>query len=323
MRLKQGCDGSDYRREILRQSGLAEEEEGVYDIYVKDVETADPLRDEELVAALGYTRSLVIRYARPQSVPVHSLSRRSIRSRSSKMSTRSSIHERPSSDMISSQMDVFFPRLGKSTRPHSLRRVVWPERGLLSPIVGSPLADPALEPSQEMSLLSLDTTTPIVSQDAFYQHDDWDSPEKLTDISWIRSYLIGKGSFGKVYLGMDTKTGAFLAIKQVDTHLPSTNAPSRSKNVDKMIKALHVEIELMKELKHENIVQYLGFDYKEGVMSLLMEYVSGGSVASLISKFGSLPVKVCVNITVQVLKGLEYLHCHSIIHRDVKGANSM
>lgn len=72
-------------------------------------------------------------------------------------------------------------------------------------------------------------------------------------IKWIKGALIGAGSFGSVYLGMDAQSGLLMAVKQVEL--------GSGKNVERkrgMIEALEREIELLKELQHENIVQYLG-----------------------------------------------------------------
>ena len=74
-------------------------------------------------------------------------------------------------------------------------------------------------------------------------------------IKWIKGALIGSGAFGSVYLGMDAKNGLLMAVKQVE--LP-TGAGANEERKQSMLTALEREIELLKELQHENIVQYLG-----------------------------------------------------------------
>ena len=71
-------------------------------------------------------------------------------------------------------------------------------------------------------------------------------------IKWIKGALIGAGSFGKVYLGMDATNGLLMAVKQVEV---PTGASDERKSA--MIDALEREIELLKDLQHVNIVQYL------------------------------------------------------------------
>lgn len=72
-------------------------------------------------------------------------------------------------------------------------------------------------------------------------------------IKWIKGALIGAGSFGKVYLGMDAATGLLMAVKQVE--LPTGSAPNEERK-KAMLSALEREIELLRDLHHENIVQY-------------------------------------------------------------------
>lgn len=71
---------------------------------------------------------------------------------------------------------------------------------------------------------------------------------------WIKGALIGAGSFGKVYLGMDASNGLLMAVKQVE--LPTGSAPNQERKKS-MLSALEREIELLKDLQHDNIVQYL------------------------------------------------------------------
>lgn len=73
-------------------------------------------------------------------------------------------------------------------------------------------------------------------------------------IKWIKGALIGAGSFGKVYLGIDALTGLLMAVKQVE--LP-TGSGTNEERKQSMLSALEREIELLKVLQHENIVQYL------------------------------------------------------------------
>jgi mitogen-activated protein kinase kinase kinase len=67
--------------------------------------------------------------------------------------------------------------------------------------------------------------------------------------------LIGSGSFGSVYLGMDAFHGLLMAVKQVELPTGSSHNEERKKS---MLSALEREIELLKDLQHPNIVQYLG-----------------------------------------------------------------
>ncbi|RDX67566.1 Mitogen-activated protein kinase kinase kinase 3, partial [Mucuna pruriens] len=136
-------------------------------------------------------------------------------------------------------------------------------------------------------------------------------------IRWRKGELIGSGAFGRVYMGMNLDTGELIAIKQV------LIAPGSAfkENTQANIRELEEEVKLLKNLKHPNIVRYLGTAREEDSLNILLEFVPGGSISSLLGKFGSFPESVIKMYTKQLLLGLEYLHNNGIIHRDIKGAN--
>ncbi|KAG8000787.1 Mitogen-activated protein kinase kinase kinase 19 [Nibea albiflora] len=86
---------------------------------------------------------------------------------------------------------------------------------------------------------------------------------------------------------------------------------------------LQGEVELLKTLRHTNIVGFLGTSLYQHVVSIFMEYVPGGSIASILHRFGPLPERVLALYTHQILEGVDYLHLNRVIHRDLKGNNVM
>eukprot|EP01017_Pseudomicrothorax_dubius_P011582 TRINITY_DN14363_c0_g1_i4.p1 TRINITY_DN14363_c0_g1~~TRINITY_DN14363_c0_g1_i4.p1 ORF type:complete len:374 (+),score=68.41 TRINITY_DN14363_c0_g1_i4:64-1185(+) len=54
---------------------------------------------------------------------------------------------------------------------------------------------------------------------------------------------------------------------------------------------------------------------------ICLEYIAGGSIASLLQKFGPFNENITKVYTKQILEGLEYLHANGVVHRDIKGAN--
>jgi len=139
-------------------------------------------------------------------------------------------------------------------------------------------------------------------------------------IKWIKGALIGAGSFGKVYLGMDASTGLLMAVKQVE--LPTGSAPNEERK-KAMLSALEREIELLRDLHHPNIVQYHSSCVDEDHLNIFLEYVPGGSVTSLLRNYGAFEEPLVRNWVRQILTGLNYLHERDIIHRDIKGANML
>ncbi|KAL0393145.1 UNVERIFIED_CONTAM: Mitogen-activated protein kinase kinase kinase NPK1 [Sesamum radiatum] len=135
-------------------------------------------------------------------------------------------------------------------------------------------------------------------------------------IRWRKGELIGCGAFGRVYMGMNLDSGELLAVKEV-----AISANSASKKTQEYIRELEKEVNLLKNLSHPNIVRYLGTAREEDSLNILLEFVPGGSISSLLGKFGSFPESVIRMYTKQLLIGLEYLHKNKIMHRDIKGAN--
>jgi mitogen-activated protein kinase kinase kinase len=145
------------------------------------------------------------------------------------------------------------------------------------------------------------------------QKDSWD------DLKYMKGEMIGQGSFGTVFLALHAVTAELMAVKQVE--LPSGSSNSVDAKRNQMIEALKHEITLLRDLRHPNIVQYLGSNSDEEHLNIFLEYVAGGSVASMLVNYGSLPEGLISNFVRQILAGLSYLHSEDIIHRDIKGAN--
>lgn len=139
------------------------------------------------------------------------------------------------------------------------------------------------------------------------------------EIAWIKGELIGRGSFGLVYIALNVTTGEMIAVKEVIV-LSSFSAKAKSKTYE-ALDALHKEVETMKDLDHINIVQYLGFEQKNNTYSLFLEYVAGGSISSCLKSYGAFEEPLVRFIIRQVLQGLEYLHGNGILHRDLKADN--
>ena len=147
----------------------------------------------------------------------------------------------------------------------------------------------------------------------FLKGDSWEG------VNWMQGALIGQGSFGSVFLALHAVTGELMAVKQVE--VPSNSNSTLDKKKENMVAALKREIDLLRDLQHENIVQYLGSNSDAEHFNIFLEYVPGGSVAAMLNSYGSLQEPLIRNFVRQILAGLSYLHGRDIIHRDIKGAN--
>ena len=126
-------------------------------------------------------------------------------------------------------------------------------------------------------------------------------------LNWRRGELLGQGAYGSVFLGLNTDTGQLLAVKQVQL------SKERTKSGDLLIATLESEIALMSGLVHENIVRYVGSQRSAQHLHIFLEFVSGGSLASVLKSFGRFSEKLVKLYIKQILAGLDYLHGHSIV----------
>ncbi|KAL2527327.1 Mitogen-activated protein kinase kinase kinase YODA [Abeliophyllum distichum] len=131
---------------------------------------------------------------------------------------------------------------------------------------------------------------------------------------WKKGKLLGRGTFGHVYVGFNSETGEMCAMKEVT--LFSDDAKSRE-----CAKQLGQEIALLSRLRHPNIVQYYGSEMVDDKLYIYLEYVSGGSIHKLLQEYEELGESAIRSYTQQILSGLVYLHSRKTVHRDIKGAN--
>jgi hypothetical protein len=125
---------------------------------------------------------------------------------------------------------------------------------------------------------------------------------------WRLVKKIGAGSFGIVHMGINTHSGAMIAVKSVKMDPVAMKDSKR-------------EIQLMKALVHDNVVKYFGAEMNGTHLHIFQEWIPAGSIASLLAMVGPFPLGVLKEYLQQALQGLAYLHANNIMHRDIKGSN--
>ncbi|CAE7171801.1 mkkA, partial [Symbiodinium pilosum] len=137
-----------------------------------------------------------------------------------------------------------------------------------------------------------------------------------TNMKWVRGESLGRGTLGNVVQALDQETGQLFAVKEVLINT-SDAADVQFKH------ALENEIKICSALKHPSIVTYLGHDSIDGCLYIYMEYMIGGSMASVLHQFGAFEESLVSKYARDMLEGLAYLHTQEppVLHRDIKSAN--
>ncbi len=125
--------------------------------------------------------------------------------------------------------------------------------------------------------------------------------------------LIGRGGMGDVYSGIDLQTKAAVAIKCLHPDIVERSPDS--------VERFRREGEALRQLDHPNIVKVLATSKEEGKHFIVMEKVSGGTLAELMRQQGPLPLQQTLAIALELADALTRAHHLRIIHRDIKPSN--
>lgn len=124
---------------------------------------------------------------------------------------------------------------------------------------------------------------------------------------------IGFGGMGIVFKAKDTKTGNIVAIKVLQMDF------IRDQSV---LKRFKLEIESTMNLTHANLVStYDHGTTEDGQPYLIMEYVDGFSLASILEKEGKLALTRALEIFIHLAAVLDYAHNQGVLHRDINPNN--
>ncbi len=123
---------------------------------------------------------------------------------------------------------------------------------------------------------------------------------------------IGEGGMANVYLAWDTILEREVAVKILRGDLADD---------EKFVRRFQREANSASSLRHPNIVEMYDVGEDNGKYFIVMEYVDGKTLKSLIKKRGSLNLSEAIDIMLQLASGIACAHDSYIIHRDIKPQN--
>jgi serine/threonine protein kinase, bacterial len=124
--------------------------------------------------------------------------------------------------------------------------------------------------------------------------------------------FLGEGAVGRVFRATDTRSGEVVAVKILRRTLADDDVYRRR---------LEREARVAAEVESKHIVAVVASSVEQGTPYVVVRYVEGETLADRLEREGTLTVVDVVRLVAQVATGLDALHAHGIVHRDVKPSN--
>jgi len=136
--------------------------------------------------------------------------------------------------------------------------------------------------------------------------------ENIQGLFALENKILGKGSFGIVYLGTDIANDKYVSLKKI---------PAEIMRDPQKIEALSNEILISSGVENENLVKILDLTEINKDKYIVYEFCNGGDLRRYLRYFKRFEEKYVQYFMKQVLNGLSELHSKRIIHHDIKPEN--
>jgi len=125
---------------------------------------------------------------------------------------------------------------------------------------------------------------------------------------------IGEGGMGAVFKGIDLMLEREVAIKMLRPELASQ---------PQVVERFRSEAVTLAKLNHPNVATLFSFLRQGEDFFMVMEFVRGETLDSLVRRSGAMPCHEAISLFCQALEGIDHAHKMGIVHRDIKPANMM
>eukprot|EP00187_Rhodella_violacea_P014060 CAMPEP_0184711642 /NCGR_PEP_ID=MMETSP0314-20130426/2288_1 /TAXON_ID=38298 /ORGANISM="Rhodella maculata, Strain CCMP 736" /LENGTH=584 /DNA_ID=CAMNT_0027173843 /DNA_START=56 /DNA_END=1807 /DNA_ORIENTATION=- len=122
---------------------------------------------------------------------------------------------------------------------------------------------------------------------------------------------LGSGAFGTVFKGAHKKTGEVVAIKKM----------RRSEFSAQELQQIVREIYISTSVQHPNLVQAFDIFENADYLFIVMEFCDGGPLYNVLAMQAKFSEKDAAEAMHQIISGVQYLHDHGVVHRDLKSEN--
>jgi serine/threonine protein kinase len=134
----------------------------------------------------------------------------------------------------------------------------------------------------------------------------------ITEFAFIGR--LSSGAFARVYLSRKISTGDLFAVKVIKKCAIS---------LKNQISKVSEERDIMRKLRSPYVVTFFYSFTGKNNLYIVMEYIPGGDLFSLLEKFGGLPEDAARTYAAQIVAALKFLREHKVVHRDLKPDNCL
>jgi eukaryotic-like serine/threonine-protein kinase len=123
---------------------------------------------------------------------------------------------------------------------------------------------------------------------------------------------IASGGMAHIFRVRQPSLGRYIVVKKLKDELYSN---------PETLERFRREAKALASVLHQNIAHVYDFVESGRDSFLLMEYIEGIDLSTVIQKLGQLPPDIAASILLNVARGVNYIHAHHLIHRDIKPSN--